>query len=768
MTLEKIGKKWYILYRGEYMNYCSKCKNKIGKNDKFCTKCGAKIKREADFQKPLLILGIFLVLFATFALGIFSWENMSKILRICFFGFECILFFGLSFVLKQVGSKINRLFFVIGLVLIPYTLSLFAYYNIIPSFLSSGAGINVYLAIIYFITFLIYLIVNIKFNSVFVDVLTVFALLISFINIGLAYKSSVSLVSLIVIVYSVLIYLLSFIGGLRNNLKLIFKIFSIILLVLVLPVYIFALFIEEYKIINLISIILYVLISYIIAIKEKNDLFKVLVPIGLFISINSYLLITFEENEYVYYIMSFASILVFILSCFFKSKAFRVLTLVFTYLSLLMLLSASTYSYNIKLTTIILSGLILLLNIVNILFNKYKGLHYLLPFTLYVFVYYTIKYFINIPNNYIINIVSTIYLIVYIILKSLNSKHSNKYILGSMILSLFSYPVIYNHYDIDIIPSLILFTVFTLSILFDEHRALTILSYIFFNFELLSTFSTLDNAPYYSLLAISGFTLVFGLLFKNRIKFNFKPFMLYAEIIVILITLFNPMSFNAIILLLGILVYALGYISVIKNHNKLFYRLFYIMLGLITLTRVISLIIEPVVIASIISIAAILIILTVMYLLEVESNWGLTLISLVILLPYYRLIGYFSLNYHELYLLPLIIYTIVLTEIYKFKDEENRKVFTIIPLSLLALLFININSGILSIAVDLLIGLLYIALGLYRKYSYFIYFGIIFIVVTILIQLFTIIDSIAIVILLIIIGFILIGIALYNEFKKKE
>lgn len=750
------------------MNYCSKCKNKIGKNDKFCTNCGSKIKREGDYQKPLLILGIFLVLFATFALGIFSWENMSEILRISFFGFECILFFGLSFVLKQVGSKLNKLFFVIGLVLIPYTLSLVAYYHILPGFLSSGAGINVYLAIIYFITFLIYLLVNTKFNSIFVDILTVIALLVSFINIGLAYKSSISIVSLIVIVYSILIYLLSFIGTLRNNLKVLFKIFSIVLLVLILPVYIFALVIEEYKLISLISIILYVLVSYLIAIKEKNDLFKVLVPIGLFISVNSYLTITFQDNEYVYYIISAASLVMFVISCFFKSKVFRILTLIFTYFMIFIMLSASTYSYNLEFTTIILSSLILLLNIINILVNKYKGLHYLLPFTIFISIYYVVKYFVNIPNNYIVNIASTIYLIVYLILKGINSKHSTKYIIGAMILSIFSYPQLYYHEFMDIIPSISLFTIFILTILFDEHRALTILSYIFFNFEVITMFSELENAAYYSFLTVSGITLLFGLLFKNRIKFNFKPFMLYAEIVVILITLFNSMSYNVIILLLGILVYALAYTSVIKNHNKLFYRLLYIMLGLITLIRVVGLIIEPVVISSIISIAAILIILTIMYLLEVETNWGLTLISIVVLIPYYKLIGYFSINYYELYLLPLIIYTIVLTEIYKFKDEENRKVFTIIPLSLIAFLFINVNSGILSIAVDLLIGLLYIALGLYRKYSYFIYFGIIFIIVTILIQLFTIVDSIAIVILLIIIGFILIGIALYNEFKKKE
>jgi hypothetical protein len=59
-------------------------------------------------------------------------------------------------------------------------------------------------------------------------------------------------------------------------------------------------------------------------------------------------------------------------------------------------------------------------------------------------------------------------------------------------------------------------------------------------------------------------------------------------------------------------------------------------------------------------------------------------------------------------------------------------------------------------------------LGLYRKYSYFIYFGVILIVLTVLIQLFTILDSIAVVIALIILGFILIGIGVYLEIKKNN
>ena len=87
------------------MNYCTKCGTKIDKNDKFCAKCGtklddnvpvkkSKVKKEANTEKFILMLGVFLVLFSTFALGIILWEGMGNIFKLGFFIFECLLFFG--------------------------------------------------------------------------------------------------------------------------------------------------------------------------------------------------------------------------------------------------------------------------------------------------------------------------------------------------------------------------------------------------------------------------------------------------------------------------------------------------------------------------------------------------------------------------------------------------------------------------------------------------------------------------------------------------
>ena len=200
------------------MNFCIKCGNKLQKNEKFCTKCGNKIVTETDKklkqdkknQNIILLLGIFLVLFSTFALGIISWKNMESILRIAFFSFECILFFGLSYVIKKLtDSKIYRFFFVVGLILIPYTLSLIPYYEFLTNYFNRGAGLYIYLAIIYFLVTVLYFIINKKFDSRVVDLLSLLTLFMSFVFTGFIFNDRLSVITLLISIYILVLYSLS-------------------------------------------------------------------------------------------------------------------------------------------------------------------------------------------------------------------------------------------------------------------------------------------------------------------------------------------------------------------------------------------------------------------------------------------------------------------------------------------------------------------------------------------------------------------------------
>ena len=762
------------------MNYCTGCGKKLSKTDKFCTKCGTKVitkeelkqKEDKKNQNIILLLGIFLVLFASFALGIVSWKDMSDILRIGFFAFECLLFFGLSFVLKNLtNNNIYRLFFVVGLLLIPYTLSLIPYYGLLTDYFNKGPGIYVYLAIIYFITFIIYMLINIRFKSKFMNFISLFVLLLTFIFIALFFDTSPIIMSLVLNVYLLVIIILSNTNLFNDNMKFASNIFIGTLIIINMFMTLGAISYESYEmnlVLSIISSIIYFVCGYLCIFNNKGTFYEVVLPFAysfittaaLFTVLNKY------QSVAVYGTVVICTILYFV-SLLSNKKIFNIISLIVTYLTFVSMLLYSIIDLTV--VFIVISGLLFLFNLFNILVSKNKFAEYLLPFNIFIIFYGISRLTIDFKMVYVLLSTSIVFLIIYVILKIKKSKLDLAYLITAYSLTMIS---MYNFaYGFNIINFGIIFMflmIFLLSYIFKENIAISIISFVSLNLSSLLIFEGVDYPIYYGLLTISGLTLIISLLIYHIKGIKLKPYILYSEIVIFIITLTNNMKFPSYILFINIFIYALSYLAIINFHNYKWWRLSYIMLGLLTIIRVINNLIDPIVIASLISIVVILIILTIMYLLDLEKNVSLALLSLILLYPYYRLVGNVLSEVHELYFIPLIIYTVVFTEIINFKDEENRKISTIIPLSVISFFFFLNSNGVASIVVDVILSLGFILLGLYRKYNYLIYFGVIFIVITLLLKIFTILNSIAVVILLIIIGFALIGAALFNEFKKKK
>ena len=183
-------------------------------------------------------------------------------------------------------------------------------------------------------------------------------------------------------------------------------------------------------------------------------------------------------------------------------------------------------------------------------------------------------------------------------------------------------------------------------------------------------------------------------------------------------------------------------------------------------------IIEPVLLSSIVSILAIIIIIISLFLGEIEDKVGATIISLPVLISFYRIIALEYSSLYDLYLFPLIVYTILLTEIINFKDKENKKVATLVPLTVITvfsfMLSIIAQNITISIVYNLIVGSIYVAIGAYRKYNYLIYLGIIVVLGLIFFKLFSIMNSVIAVITLIVIGFAFITIASILEINKKK
>ncbi len=764
------------------MNYCTNCGTKLKPNTNYCTNCGVKVgkdikvsnnqpKKGTDNTKLILILGIFLVLFSTFALGIITWRNLNELLRICFFGFETILFFILSLILKKIDSKIDRVFFVIGLIFIPYTLSLLPYYNLLPSYFNIGAGLFIYLALLYCFISILYFVINVKFKSKFVNILLLISLLVSFINIGLFINKGQIIISLLIIAYLIVIYLLSHISLFGDTFKKIVKVFTTIMLLVIVPylMWVFILYSDSSinKVLNIISLVLYILFGYFKLHKENSKLLETVLPILYAITTHTLIIVLLNDYNNVFaYVIGGVSILLSVISLLFKKELFSLMTTIFTYISLGLIISIYIISSD-GIPLIIMSLYLLMYNIFNIVSKNAKVANYFIPITIFSIILGIINEFFNVSFIYVLLISNLIFIIIYIILKLIKNKYASTYFVTTFILGLLSIFNIYPESNImikNIFIFIELFSIFAIAKMFKEPTPYTIISFVFLNIASLLVL----NEPYYGLLLLSGLTLVLSLILHKAKKINTKPYIIYSQITLFVVTLLNSFNFNIIALIFNIILYILAYISIIKFNNNKVWRIFYIIVGFISLYKISGIIFGVAQIAALISIIVIIIAIIIMYLLDIENKLTLTFISFAALIPYYNLISIEFTSFDELYILPFTIYVFVFTEVINFKDDTNKKLATIIPISVLSLFMVSFTNDIPSIIFSVIYSLLLILLGLYRKYSYFVYFGVALIVLTILIQLFTILDSVALVIALIILGFILIGIGVYLEVKKNN
>lgn len=760
------------------MKYCTNCGQKLENGDNFCTGCGSKIIKERNTQNYILLLGVFLVLFASFLFGFLSWKIMGPELRITFFAIECLLFFGLSFVLKKAETKMDRLFFIIGLVLIPYTLSLVPYYGLISSYLASGTGLYVYLAICYFLTTIVYIIINNKFKSIVLNYLAIVSLLVSFICAFLIFNNNEQTIVVAILSYLLMIHVLSYIKIFSDKFRKVLLNFSVIATYVLTP-YILIVFFNsspEDIIMNGITILLFMLNTYLKLFIDRNSVFIYITPFVFPILFVVFSLASFTDNILCVYIMTFLSISSYIISSLINNR-FKLLTMIMTYVQIVSTISivfiVSIFEPTIIKDLCILLCITLAFNFINTLVYKYKVINYFIPINIFLIVITLTSYLGNISYVNVTLGTSSLFVIIYAVLKMFKSKYAYSYLLTSgltALLCLFNVSS-YEFRLINILIPIIFAIMFILTIIFKEKNYIKIPVYVFMNLTVLIVFNYYNGI--YSLMAIAGATLLSTMLISLYTKINLKPYILYGEILVLFITFVNMFNSNSTILLFNTLLYLLSFVSVLKYFNIKFYRIINIIFGFLLLITFIYVLIEPVVIASIISIASILIILGILYLSEIEDSFSLSFISLVLLIPYFYLVIFEFNDFEELYLLPFVIYTIVFTEIIPFKDDKSKNISTLIPLCIISYLllhfrYIDMDPSIRSIVFDLVLGTIFILLGVYRKFNTFIFIGIGVILVTLLLRLFTVMNSIAIIIVLIIIGFILIGISVYSELKKEK
>ena len=232
--------------------------------------------------------------------------------------------------------------------------------------------------------------------------------------------------------------------------------------------------------------------------------------------------------------------------------------------------------------------------------------------------------------------------------------------------------------------------------------------------------------------------------------------------------LFSTYNADKFIILVSMFLYIISYIVLLKQFNAAPWRIIYTMLGLYAITNIVHVFIDPIVISSIVSISIIFVIVIVLYLLDIENKITSVIISLCILVPYYSLINFLTPNFTELMLFPIIPYTILLVELIKFDNNTSKTLALIIPLSIISLFFVSLTDGTDSLIFDIILGALFIVYGALRKCSPLIYLVIALILVVLFIKLYMVISNLGVVIGLIILGFVLIGLAVFLSLRKKD
>lgn len=748
------------------MKVCNSCKTKNNDDSIFCKKCGKKIKGETDISKVVLLVGVFLVLFSSIFFGILNWSNMNNLFRLLFFVFETCLFFLMSLALKRVSRGTSRIFFVIGLLLAPFTLSMIPYYNLIPSILYNWSLICIYLAIIYLLTCIAYKLINLKFKSKILDYLALLALLISITFFVFTFNGGSVVMGLVMTIYMVILTIISKIKFFSSNRS--YYISSIILSFLLTP-YLLIVFAEMYGlfslIINAISLTIFISDGYIKMFGKKTAMhffFPCMLQALTFV----YVATIFDFSDAgTYLTLALINVAFYFVSLIFKNKLFSITTLVLTYLMFGLLTLVSSIDSD-GMWLVIISSIFLLFDISLLIVKKYNFAHLFMALNVLTLVAGFNTWLYSFDTLVIIGFLSILYLIIYLIMNLIKNKYDFMYLILMLFIGFIS---VFLQIDTQFsIIKLIICLTFAIGYILvnvlSEHASIRIIWYVVLNLILLVLF----NNIYYSTLAISMFTIIAGIILHKITKFNFGPHLLYAEIVTFGITLSNTMEYSLQSLFINVLVYILGYISLVNFHNKKWWKIAFVMVGLIYITKLLGVIIDPIVIYTLISILITLVIITSLYLLDRFNSKELIIISLVILLPYYKLVDSLYANLDELYLIPFIVYSIILIFVIKWKSNTPRNIFILIPFFTFASILLLSNTGVISTIIDAVFAVTYIILGLVKRFNLLVFFGIGLLVLTILLQIFTVLNNMAVIIALLVVGFILIFVAIIYSAKKKD
>lgn len=769
------------------MKYCIKCGFKLSEDDKYCNKCGTptritiekeeirkKEKKENKKDKIISSLGIFLVIFASILFTFISWNNLDKLFRLLFICFESGLFLILSLLSKKMNNKISfRMCYALGVILIPIIMLLFNYYDYTSLYFKDGAGLFVYLSIISFVCFIIS-IISYKITKGSFYTLTSYLstlLLVGFIfGIFNLLKSNYVmyyiLFSLVTLIYNVLINK----GFIFENKKGLVNLFiTITTLFLIISLSVLTMYVSSidkittfYKVKLIICNILLTINLYVKEL-DKNTIIKYFTPIfvmGMFSMTFSFVI----TNSICYVIILLLSILIYLVSMYKNNEAIKTISLVILFITMFVIIGFTASMFK---ALVVNSLIILLFSSFMYKIEKTKSVKQLfsivIPIGLYFFIYSLFRLVLNLNVCEILLISSVMFYSMYLILKNLKKDISNIFEVFYIIFIVISTLKIgdYSSFRIVIALNTIVWLFYYVSSIVVSKSGLKYPFLIGTLISLLVLSGFLHIEFFYTYLGV-----ILILCLANELdKDKYNLYLIFSSILTIYTLHFDYSRYSSVSIILNALLFAYEYIK-IKKLNIDIFRIIYTFFGFILIYKILNSIIEPDMIVGIITFFVYSFILVVMYLSECEKNRNILLYSFMILVPYGVIaqnLGMYDSIKNNVILLPCIIYTLVISEFIKTSNKKIKEVIILILILYFSMLCLSAN--IYGQGINIVLSIILLIYGLTKKYDLILYYGIIYLLLTLIISFSNLFNSLFIVLILLFIG---IGLVIYTFIKETK
>ena len=783
------------------MNYCTNCGNKLNNNTKFCTNCGKEVKREVEntsnkkvpvkeqkefnVNNLVLYVGVSLVILATLIFAVCTWENMSGLFKISFLTFETLLFFIISFTFAKIKNNgLSKAFYLLAVMMIPIIFYTIPVYGLLGDYLSyKGAGIFVYLAISNIICASIYLLSYFLLRTKAFTFISYTFIYAGVVNAFLAFEQSIPFLIISSLVFILVVIIINFIVRKDSFFKRSLTIFTSILFSLLSVFMIFAInvafsdsYFYSFNSLNLYLILITVLFlanTYVFIYQNRKSIYTYVSPYVIVPVVSSILICVVDNRVVLASLISTSCLAIYALFLLFKSKYLYIAGKAVTYVSLIIMiifaLIRTAYYYESYLSLAICGLCLLGFNIINRFKEDFKWVSdSIIPFSCIFVVYGFIKYYVSIPNIFIVLLLAAIFLVVYMILKALKKPINKIYylysfacLIVSMLMCTYGTEAIYIIFLNVLLAILFIFVSFM-----EKLNFINVITFIVLCIALLQLKVIFGMDIRIILACISLLAIVVGIIIKSSKNVLSKFYLYFGEILSLLLALTITSYTTYIVIALISVLFIVSFISICLFNNTKAFRIIAEMIGLILIYLIVNALIDVTLFSTIISLFIYMVFLVILGLTKKEKTGTIIILSTVCLIPYYD----YALSYstgieNQLVIIPFIVYLFIMT--FYFKLSYKARMHTIIwPLIVFSI--IAINTTIIGIIIALSLALIYIFIGIFKKYKYLVIFGIVYLFVIIVFELFKMFNNLALLIAVLLIGLSLIIYVVINEIIKSK